>query len=170
MSLFGQFSVIGNITFINTFQPQQTDKKKRTVLSKIIPVDVGRNQSFWSGDDATLKKNNFHVQNEIKISSADLASAMRCQWLMQKSSQNPPKNLFQLSRNYPTLWPKEAFLPSSSQPTNPQHSLSLMFSLVFPKNQQWNRMQACRLFWIAPTKRTDGEMERSFRSPKVEEC
>lgn len=84
------------------------------------------------------------------------------------------KNLFQLSRNHPTLWPKEAFLPSSSQPTNPQlsPSLFLMFSLVFPKNQKRNRMQACKLFWIAPIKRTGGEMEieHSFWSPKVEEC
>lgn len=86
---------------------------------------------------------------------------------MRKSSPNPPKNVFQFSRNHPTLWPKETFLLSSSQPTNPQLSLSQIFSLVFPKNQQRNRMQACRLFWIAPIKRTDGEMERSFRSPKV---
>lgn len=130
-------------------------KKKQMVFWTKIPVDIWRNYVQVT----TMPQKDFLIQSGIQISSVELAPAMGSLWLSKPTESS--QTHWETSSSWETIPHQKR--PSFHRAANPPTHSSLWFSL---KNQQRNRMQACRLLWIAPIKRKDVKMERSFWSPK----
>lgn len=142
MSLLGQFSLIGNITSINTFQPQQKEKKKKNDFLQNNPSRYGVKSIILKWWWCHFKKDNFHIQNEIRMSSLGFGSAMQCQWLMRKSSQNPPKKT--CSSLVETIPHCDQKRPSFHRAANPPTHSSLFPSCSLWFSLKTNNEIGCR--------------------------